>query len=157
VSNLFAAGKAWSIAAGLVGPLFQGGRLRSEYDTAVALWQQAKIQYEQTVTNAFAETTTVLYARQKMIQTQASLEETVAQYQEMVRTANVRYGAGLTSYFEVLYAMQQLYPAQIALARSRLDLLNDYVDIYKALGGGWNQSEFPATAAPAVPAKETNP
>ncbi|HUM01029.1 MAG TPA: efflux transporter outer membrane subunit [Thermoanaerobaculia bacterium] len=148
VSNLFSAGKAWSIAAGLVGPLFQGGRLRSEYDTAVALWQQAKIQYEQTVTNAFAETTTVLYARQKMIQTQGSLEETVAQYQEMVRTANVRYAAGLTSYFEVLYAMQQLYPAEIALSRSRLDLLNDYVDIYKALGGGWDQQEFPPPASP---------
>jgi multidrug efflux system outer membrane protein len=156
VSNLFAAGKAWSIAAGLVGPLFQGGRLRSEYDAAVALWQQAKIQYEQTVTGAFAETTTVLYAREKMIQTQASLKETVAQYREMVRLANLRYLAGLSSYFEVLYAMQQLYPAEIALARSRFDLLNDFVDIYKALGGGWDQQEFPppASSAPAPWGKE---
>ncbi|MGE5344653.1 MAG: efflux transporter outer membrane subunit [Acidithiobacillales bacterium] len=149
VSNLFAAGKAWSIAAGLVGPLFQGGRLRSEYDAAVARWQQAKIQYEQTVTNAFAETTTVLYAREKIAASEASLARTVDQYREMVRLANVRYTAGLSSYFEVLYAMQQLYPAEQSLARSRSDRLSNLVDIYKALGGGWN-IQSPGWESPAA-------
>ncbi len=62
----YPAGKTWSIAAGLLGPLFQGGRLRSEYDATYAQWEQARIQYEQTVTGAFAETTTVLYAREKI-------------------------------------------------------------------------------------------
>jgi outer membrane protein, multidrug efflux system len=156
VSNLFAAGKAWSIAAGLVGPLFQGGKLKSQYDVAVARWEQAKLRYEQTVTNAFAETTTVLYARQKLADSEAALRRTVDQYAEMVRLQSIRYDAGLASYFEVLYAMQQLYPAELALARARLQLLNDYVDIYKALGGGWNQPELPpaaAASAPAPPAK----
>ena len=59
-------------------------------------------------------------------------------YREMVRLTNLRYNSGLANYFEVLYSMQQLFPAEIALARSRLDLLTDFVDIYKALGGGWN-------------------
>ncbi len=152
VSSLFSAGKTWSIAAGLVGPLFQGGRLRSEYDVAVARWQQAKISYEQTDTSAFVETTTVLYAREKMAASEAALARTVDQYREMVRLANVRYVAGLSSYFEVLYAMQQLYPAELALARSRSDRLGNLVDIYRALGGGWNiQSpgwESPAAAPP---------
>jgi multidrug efflux system outer membrane protein len=152
VSNLFSGGKTWSIAAGLVGPLFQGGRLRSEYEVAVARWEQAKIAYEQTVTNAFADTTTVLYARAKLIATVAGLERTVGQYREMVRLANVRYQSGLSSYFEVLYAMQQLYPAEVALARVRLDVLNDYVDIYKALGGGWGQPDYPPQEVPAPPA-----
>jgi outer membrane protein TolC len=59
----------------------------------------------------------------------------------------------------VLYAMQLLFPAEISRARARLDLLNDYVNIYKALGGGWNlQPEDPnptwlsPTAATAVSA-----
>lgn len=138
VSNLFPAGRTWSIAAGLLGPLFQGGRLRSQYDVAYAQWQQNVAVYEQTVTGAFAETTTVLYAQQKLTSSVKELEGTVADYREMVRLTNLRYDSGLASYFEVLYAMQQLYPAEIALARQRLNLLTNFVNIYKALGGGWN-------------------
>ncbi len=134
----YPAGKTWSIAAGLLGPLFQGGRLRSEYDATYAQWEQARVQYEQTVTGAFAETTTVLYARQKIGASVSELERTVKAYGEMVRLSTLRYDSGLANYFEVLYSMQQLFPAEIALARTRLDLLIDYVDIYKALGGGWN-------------------
>ncbi|HQR44708.1 MAG TPA: efflux transporter outer membrane subunit [Thermoanaerobaculia bacterium] len=152
VSNLFGAGKAWSIAAGLVGPLFQGGKLRSQYEVAVAQWEQAKLRYEQTVTNAFAEATTVLYARQKLLDSEAALRRTADQYAEMVRLQNIRYNAGLASYFEVLYAMQQLYPAELTLTRARLQLLNDYVDIYKALGGGWNQPELPPPPGQPAPA-----
>src|SRR4029077_19226120 len=121
---------------GLVGPLFQGGRLRSEYDVAFAQREQARLHYEQTVTSAFGETTTVLYARGKIALAVSELESTVGYYQEMVRLTNLRYNSGLANYFEVLYSMQQLFPAQIALARARLNLVVDYVDIYKALGGG---------------------
>jgi len=138
LDNFYPAGKTWSIAAGLVGPLFQGGRLRSEYDVAYAQWDQTRIQYERTVTAAFAETTTVLYARERIA---ASLEEwnrTVGEYREMVRLSNLRYNSGLSNYFEVLYAMQLLFPAEISRVISQVNLLNDYVAIYKALGGGWN-------------------
>jgi outer membrane protein, multidrug efflux system len=155
----YPAGKTWSIAAGLFGPLFQGGRLRSEYDAAYAQWEQAKVQYEQTVTGAFAETTTVLYAREKIAASVAELTRTVHDYGEMVRLTNLRYFSGLSSYFEVLYAMQQLYPAEIALARARLDLLVDFVDIYKALGGGWNlqpENPNPTWLSPAAPTATTS-
>ena len=153
LSSIFVPGKTWSIAAGLVGPLFQGGRLRSQYEVAVARWEQAKAQYEQTVTGAFAETTTVLYAREKIEKEIAELNRTVADYREMVRLANVRYDAGLSSYFEVLYAMQLLYPAELRLVETRQTLLVDYVNIYKALGGGWNQAELPPTAPPPTAPK----
>ena len=93
------------------------------------------------VTGAFAETTTVLYARTKIAASVDELETTVDAYREMVRLSQVRYDSGLADYFEVLYSMQLLFPAEIALTRARLDLLNDYVDIYKALGGGWNLTE----------------
>jgi multidrug efflux system outer membrane protein len=151
IDNFYPGGKIWSIAAGLVGPLFQGGRLRSQYDVAWAQWEQTKAAYEQVVTNAFSETTTVLYARQKIAATVDELEATVDAYREMVRLSQVRYNSGLSNYFEVLYAMQLLFPAEIALVRARLDYLVDYVDIYKALGGGWN-IENPTWQSPGSPA-----
>ena len=152
VENLFPEGKVWSIAAGLAGPLFQGGRLRSEYDVAYAQREQARVFFEQTVTGAFAETTTVLYARQKFAATVAELQRTVNDYGEMVRLTNVRYDSGLSNYFEVLYSMQQLFPAEIALARARLNLLVDFVNIYKALGGGWNIQTTGWQSPAAMPA-----
>jgi multidrug efflux system outer membrane protein len=152
LSSIFVPGKTWSIAAGLVGPIFQGGRLRSEYEVAVARWEQAKAQYEQTVTSAFAETTTVLYAREKIEASITQLKRTVDEYREMVRLANVRYDAGVSDYFEVLYSMQLLYPAEVNLVNAQLDLAVDYVNIYKALGGGWNQPDFPPEAAAPAPA-----
>ena len=157
VSNLFPAGRTWSIAAGLFGPLFQGGRLLSQYDVAYAQWQQSKLFYEQTVTNAFNETTTVLYAREKLAASVRELADSVGYYRDMVRLTNLRYNSGLASYFEVLYSMQQLFPAEISLARARVNLLTNYVDIYKALGGGWSIANpvwqspagAPASARPA--------
>jgi multidrug efflux system outer membrane protein len=156
VSNLYPAGKTWTIAAGLLGPLFQGGRLRSNYDATIAQWEQNRVRYEQTVTSAFAETTTVLYARDKIAASIAELAQTVDHYSEMVRLTNLRYDSGLSNYFEVLYAMQQLFPAEIALARFRLNLLTNYVDIYKALGGGW-EIENPTWQSPAAATGQAQP
>jgi multidrug efflux system outer membrane protein len=120
----------------------------SQYDVAYAQWQQARLFYEQTVTAAFNETTTALYAREKFAASVAELAEAVNYYRDMVRLTNLRYNSGLASYFEVLYSMQQLFPAEISLARARVNLLTDYVDIYKALGGGWNIAR-PSGSAPS--------
>ncbi len=138
IDNFYPAGKTWTIAATLLGPLFQGGRLRSQYGVAYAQWEQSRVLFERTVTSAFVETTTVLYAREKLQQEVAELTRTVDEYREMVRLSNLRYNSGLSNYFEVLYAMQLLFPAEVARVGARINLLNDYVDIYKALGGGWN-------------------
>jgi multidrug efflux system outer membrane protein len=107
------------------------------------------------VTAAFAETTTVLYSRQKFAASVAELERTTGQYREMVRLSTLRYNSGLSNYFEVLYAMQLLYPAEFALVVSRVRLLNDYVDIYKALGGGWNIQTPDWTMPSAQPVSST--
>jgi multidrug efflux system outer membrane protein len=158
VSNLYPAGKTWTIAAGLLGPLFHGGQLRSQYDVAYAQWEQARVEYEQTVTSAFAETTTVLYARDKIQASLVELTKTVDMYREMVRLSNLRYHSGLANYFEVLYAMQLLFPAEVARVASQVNLLVDYVNIYKALGGGWNlqpDDANPTWFSPAHPAATT--
>ena len=153
LDHFYPAGKTWTIAAGMLGPLFQGGRLRSEYDVAYALWEQARIQYEQTITASFSETTTVLYAHGKIATSVAELTRTVDEYTQMVDLSMLRYNSGLSNYFEVLYAMQLLYPAELARVISRVNLLNNYVDIYKALGGGWNlqpDDPNPTWLSPAV-------
>jgi outer membrane protein, multidrug efflux system len=161
LDNFYPAGKVWSIAASLLGPLFQGGRLRSQYGVAYAQFEQSKTLYERTVTSAFAETTTVLYAREKFEQEVAELTKTVDEYREMVRLSTLRYNSGLSNYFEVLYAMQLLFPAEVARIAARINLLNDYVDIYKALGGGWNlqpDDPNPTWLSPAAaPAPSSEP
>ena len=138
VSDLFHAGKTWSVAAGLTGPLFEGLRLKNQYDVNVAQWEQAKIQYESAVTNAFGEVSTALVAHQKLAEVEKQQARSVAAYQEAVRISSIRYVAGLSSYVEVLDSQQQLFPAENALAQARFSRLSNFVQLYKALGGGWN-------------------
>ena len=138
VSNLFPAGKTWSIAAGLTGPLFQGMRLKNQYQVNVALFEEARVRYESAVTNAFGEVSTALVAYQKLALTEKEQAGSVAAYQEAVRLANIRYVAGLANYVEVLDAEQQLFPAENTLAQTRFQRLDAFVQLYKALGGGWN-------------------
>lgn len=138
VSDLFAAGKTWSIAAGLAGPLFQGGRLKNQYDADVAVFEQAKVQYESVVTRAFGEVSTALSAYEQLAAAEKEQARSVAAYQEAVELANIRYRAGLANYIEVLDAEQQLFPAENTLAQKRLARLESLVALYKSLGGGWS-------------------
>src|SRR5262249_30783828 len=137
VSDLFGAGKTWSVAAGLTGPLFEGLRLKNQYDANVALFEQAKAQYESVVTRSFGEVSTALSAYQPLASADGEQARSVAAYQEAVRLANIRYGAGLSSYVEVLDAEQQLFPAENTLTQTRLARLDALVALYKSLGGGW--------------------
>jgi len=139
LSELFGQNKTWSIGAGLFGPLFQGGRLKREKQAAVARWEQSLASYEKTVTSAFGDVSTALVAREKLALAIVQLAEAVKALQESVRLANIRYLSGLSSYFEVINAEQELLPAENALARARRDELNSIVSLYKALGGGWQQ------------------
>jgi multidrug efflux system outer membrane protein len=138
-SELFGTGKTWSVGAGLLGPIFQGGRLKRSKEVAVAQFEQAKIAYERAVTNAFGDVSSALVAREKLAQVKVQQERAVAAYMEAVKLANVRYLSGFSSYFEVIDAQQQLFPAENALARARRDEFDTVVSIYRALGGGWEQ------------------
>jgi multidrug efflux system outer membrane protein len=138
LSNMFPAGKMWSIAGGLTGSLFDGMRLKNQYQVNVALFEQAQVRYESAVTNAFGEVSTALVAYQKLALTEKEQAGSVAAYQEAVRLANIRYVAGLANYVEVLDAEQQLFPAENTLAQTRFQRLDAFVQLYKALGGGWN-------------------
>jgi multidrug efflux system outer membrane protein len=141
LSQLFNEGKTWSIGAGLLGPVFQPGRLQNQYRAAVARWELARIAYERSVNNAFTEVSTALVAYQKYAEVETARAHEVAAYQQAVQIANQRYVAGLSSYLDVLQAQQQLFPAEIFLAQARYNRLATLVQLYRALGGGWSLSD----------------
>jgi len=147
LNTMFGAGTVWSVGAGLLGPLFQGGKLRKNVAIAKAQFQQALILYEQAVNNSFGEVSTQLAAWQKLAQSEHEVVREVHAYQESVRLANVRYLSGLSSYVEVLDAMNLLFPAENNLAQVRLQRLVALAEFYKALGGGWQVEEAQAAAA----------
>jgi multidrug efflux system outer membrane protein len=128
----------WSIAGNVAGPIFQGGALRAQKRQAVAFWEQSKLQYEQTALIAFQDVSDALISRQKYDAIREKQDEAVQASQESVRISLQRYVAGKSSYYEVLEAQQQLFPAQIALAQTELNRRTVIVQLYKALGGGWN-------------------
>ncbi|HEY0511825.1 MAG TPA: efflux transporter outer membrane subunit [Thermoanaerobaculia bacterium] len=157
VSQLFPAGRTWTIGGGLLSPVFQGRRLRYQYQAAVARWEEAKAQYEQSVTNSFNEVSTALVAYQKYAEVETQRAREVAAYQEAVRLSNTRYVAGLSSYLEVLQAQQQLFPAEILLTQARYNRLATLVQLYRALGGGWRLSDPAWTGGPGGPVTAGEP
>jgi multidrug efflux system outer membrane protein len=137
VSELFGDGKRWSVGGGLLTPLFQGRRLKNQHEAALARWEQAKVSYERSVTNAFAEVSTALVAYQRLAEAERQQSEAVAAYRRAVDLANSRYLSGLSDYLEVLQAQRQLFPAENTLAQVRFSRLAAMVGLYRALGGGW--------------------
>jgi len=128
----------WSIAGNIAGPIYQGGALRAQKRQAVALWEQSKLQYAQTAQLAFQDVSNALVSRMKYEAIRAEQARAVQAYQESVKVSLQRYIAGKASYFEVLDAQLQLYPAENALAFTELNRRTVVVQLYKALGGGWN-------------------
>ena len=131
----------WSIAASLTGPLFQSGRLYYGYKFDVAAWEEALHAYEGAVLNALTDVSNALVARQKLVAANAELARQVAALQDAVSLSNSRYTGGLANYYEVLEAQQELFPAENALARNQRDALLSIVQLYRALGGGWQAEE----------------
>ena len=132
----------WNIAGGFAGPLFQGGRLIESYYAQQAFWNGTIAQYKQTVLVAFQEVSDALVAQQTLVEQNAALAHQVVALKESVDLSLLRYRAGRSSYFEVLEAEQLLFPTEDALAQTQRDQLLAFVDLYKALGGGWNLSDI---------------
>jgi multidrug efflux system outer membrane protein len=137
----------WSLVGTFAGPIYQGGALRAQKRQAVAFWEQAKLQYEQTAQIAFEDVSNALISRQKYEGVRDGQAQAVQAYQESVKVSLQRYVAGKASYFEVLDAQQLLFPAENALALTELSQRTVIVQLYKALGGGWNLKD-PAWMGP---------
>src|SRR5436190_2002313 len=137
----------WSAALSLAGPLFDGGRRREVYNNRKAFWDETVAQYKQSTVIAFQETSDALIAQQNLTVRLAAQQREVEAAQRSVDLALTRYNTGRASYFEVLEAQQQLFPAQDRLAQTQRDQLLAVVDLYKALGGGWTPDPPPTQTA----------
>jgi outer membrane protein, multidrug efflux system len=144
----------WSAAASAAGPIFTGGRLQAEYRDRQAYWDETVAEYKKTILGAFQETSDALIAQQTLVKQRENLERQVRSLQHSVDLALIRYDGGRASYFEILEAQQQLYPAEYELALTQQDQLIAVVNLYKALGGGWtampvDHAQSTANAAPS--------
>jgi len=128
----------WSAAINAAGPIFTGGRLDAQYRDRQAYWDETVAQYKKTILAAFQDTSDALIAQQTLVKQREDLETQVTSLRHSIELALLRYDAGRSSYFEVLEAEQELYPAEYELARTQLNQLVAVVNLYKALGGGWN-------------------
>ena len=137
----------WAVAGAMSGPLFNAGRTLGNYRASQAQWEQTRLQYEQAVLVALREVSDALTALGKLNDAETGQTTAVTALEEAVVHATDRYRQGLSNYFEVLEAQQQLYPAQNTLAQIRRNRLLAYVQLYKALGGGWNLTD-PQWAGP---------
>lgn len=146
--SAFTAGSAnmWNVGGTMAGPLFQGGQLRAEYRAAKAKFDEAKAAYQQSVLTACQEVSDALISKEKFGETVVYDEQAVTALSASVNLATDRYLNGKSSYFEVLLALQELYPAQRAQVQAQVGELIAVVQLYRALGGGWSAIETQASA-----------
>ncbi len=131
----------WNVVGEATGPLFQGGLLLSEYRAQESGFDEAVANYEKVVLVALAEISDALVAQRTLAAERVQRERAVVSLQEALELALVRYRQGLASYYEVLDAQQQLFPAELLLADVLRDEHNTVVRLYAALGGGWQLDE----------------
>jgi outer membrane protein, multidrug efflux system len=137
--SAFTAGgaNAWSLAASLTGPLFQGGRLRAQYRQALAAREEARLRYQATVLNAFQEVSNGLISLRLLAEERKQQAQAVRAYELAVQVSLKRYLAGHASYYEVLQQQQQLFPAENSLVQIELNQYLALAQLYRALGGGF--------------------
>jgi len=131
------AGNLWDLGGTLSGPVFQGGALRAQYRASKAKFDESKAAYQQTVLTAFREVSDALITRQKLGEESRYVGQAASALAESVDLATQRYLNGKSSYYEVLQAQQELYPTQQQQVQTQVGQLLAVVQLYKALGGGW--------------------
>jgi multidrug efflux system outer membrane protein len=137
----------WALSGGFVQPIFQGGRIKHNYEAAKARFDQSMAVYEKSAQNGYREVSDSLVSIDKFEKVRAEQEVGVEALQDASRLSRLRYETGLANYLEILIADQQLLDQELLLARTRGDQLRAFVDLYRALGGGW-QPETPAAPPP---------
>jgi multidrug efflux system outer membrane protein len=141
LSDLFSApARTWQFGPAVTVPLFTGGRLKGNLKLNEAAFQESLAFYQQTVQGAFREVSDGLIAYQRTQEFVAKQEENTQAHRDATETANVRYEGGVTSYLEVLYNENELFNSELTLAQARLNELLSVVQLYRALGGGWQTS-----------------
>ncbi|HEX3473046.1 MAG TPA: efflux transporter outer membrane subunit [Silvibacterium sp.] len=129
----------WAVGGQLAQPIFEGGRIRSTYRLAWAQRDEADLTYKQTVQQAFGDVSNSLVGYRQSREFRKKIEEQTATYGETARLAQVRFSGGYTSFLEVLLTQQQYFTSELTLAQAWFTEMQNYAQLYQALGGGWEQ------------------
>jgi multidrug efflux system outer membrane protein len=129
----------WSVGGQVIQPLFQGGRIKSNYRRAWAVRDEAELTYKQAVQQAFRDVSNSLVGYSQSQLYRMKIEEQTKTYQDLASLANVRFQGGVTSFLEVQYYQQQYFLSALNLSQAWYTELQNYVQLYQALGGGWEQ------------------
>jgi multidrug efflux system outer membrane protein len=138
LNSIFAGKNAyWYAAASLSQPIFDGGRIRNNYHLSQAAQQEMLYEYQKAVLNALRDVCNSLVAYKETREYREEKTAQVTSAADAVRLARLRYSAGNASYLEVLTTDTQLYDAQLTLAQAQEREAASLVELYAALGGGW--------------------
>ena len=138
LSNLFTGPAGlWSFGGQLIQPIFTAGRIRSNVRLTEAQQREAVLVYQHSIQQAFREVADALVAYRKQQEFRQQQELLTAAAQDATRLANTRYRGGVSSYLEVLDSDTRYFEAQLGLAQAQLNERLALVQVYSALGGGW--------------------
>ena len=130
-------GGVWSAGAGLLQPIFQGGRIRRNLEVMQARYDVALAEYQKAALNGYREVANALVTIQKLAEVRTERQLGVTALQDASELSRARYDSGLASYIEILTADQDLFQQQLLLAQTRGAELRARAELYRTLGGGW--------------------
>jgi multidrug efflux system outer membrane protein len=138
LANLFSGpNSVWSFVPQLTQPIFTAGRLKNSVRLAEAQRQDAQIAYEKSISTAFQEVSDALIAHQRTRESRVEQQKLVIALQDRKRLAYRRYEGGVDTQLNALDADRDLLAAELTLAQIRYAELVSVVQLYQALGGGW--------------------
>jgi multidrug efflux system outer membrane protein len=129
----------WSVGVAALQPVFEGGRIRNNVRFAEARTQEVTLVYQRTVQQAFREVADALVGYRKSQEVRSQQQQLTNAAEDATRLSNMRYRGGAASYLEVLDSETRSFNAQLNLAQAQLRELQSLVEIYRSLGGGWQQ------------------
>lgn len=144
-SGLFDAGsRTWSFAPTLTLPIFEGGRNIANLDLANVRKNVAVANYEKAIQTAFREVADALVARGTLDEQIDAQEKVQVAQADRLKLAEQRYKSGVASSLDVLDAQRELFADEQTLIQTRVLRLTNAVDLYRSLGGGWNEKTVTA-------------
>lgn len=154
LSDLFTGpAKTWAFGLNLLQPIIDASRNKYQVEIYTAREKQAMLQYQQTVAQAFREVSDALAVREGSSLALRALDEQIAALRAAREQVMKRYAAGYSSYFEVIDAERTLFDAELQRVQAYNNTLTSLVQLYKALGGGWQTAALsppqPGNAAAA--------
>jgi multidrug efflux system outer membrane protein len=138
LNSIFSGANAYWYAVGSISePIFDGGRIRSNYRLSKAQEQEMLLTYQKTILSALQDVSNSLVSYRETRERREAESQQVKSATDAVRLARLRYSGGNTSYLEVLTTDTDLYSAQLLLAQAEQQEATSLVQLYTALGGGW--------------------